>query len=350
MDFEAYLQAWPQVLHCGNKMKLRDFQYNLPDKLIAQFPLENRAAARLLVLNRRTGIIIHSDFNRITDFIQEGDLLILNNTRVFKARLVGRKNTGGKVEMLLIRKLEQGLWEAMISHAKRTHEGAIIEFAGKTFARIEKKLGGAKVTLEFNQDAEKIIREYGRVPLPHYIKREAVANDEATYQTTFAKETGSIAAPTAGLHFTNDLLKDIQSGGANITELTLHIGPGTFKPIRSEHIEEHQMDAEFFEISESTLAMIKNAKKVYAVGTSVCRALETYSKTGENTDWADLFIYPGYKFQMIDCLVTNFHLPGSTPLLLVCAFAGKDLIFKAYEEAIKEKYRFLSYGDAMLIV
>lgn len=331
-------------------MNLSDFQYDLPQELIAQFPLPDRVSARLLILNRPTGKLTHAKFNRITEFIEKDDVFVLNNTRVFKARLIGRKNTGGKVEALLIRKTDGGSWEAMISHAKRMREGTRIYFTDKLFAEIEEKIAGAKVILKFNGDAGEVIKKYGLVPLPHYIKREPVANDEEHYQTTFAKESGSIAAPTAGLHFTDALLEEIRSAGAMLTELTLHIGPGTFKPIRSEQIEEHKMDAEFFEISESTLDMIQNAKRVFAVGTSVCRALETYSKTGETHGWADLFIYPGYRFQLIDCLVTNFHLPGSTPLLLVCAFAGKDSIFKAYSEAIEQKYRFLSYGDAMLIV
>jgi len=330
-------------------MKLSEFQYDLPQELIAQFPLADRSAARLLVLNRKTGAILNSTFNSIADFMQQGDLLVLNNTKVFKARLVGRKKSGGKVEVLLIRKTDRDLWEAMISHAKRMHEATVIEFADKTFATIEEKMAGAKVKLKFDQDVEEVIRKYGQVPLPHYIRREPVADDEERYQTTFAKETGSIAAPTAGLHFTDAVLEKIRNKGAEIAELTLHIGPGTFKPIRSEQIEGHEMDAEFFEISEATLGMIKNADRVFAVGTSVCRALETYAKTGENTGWADMFIYPGYRFQLIDCLVTNFHLPGSTPLLLVCAFAGTDMIFRAYEEAVKRQYRFLSYGDAMLI-
>jgi S-adenosylmethionine:tRNA ribosyltransferase-isomerase len=331
-------------------MKLNDFQYDLPQELIAQFPVPDRTTARMLVLNRKTGELTHSKFKHITEFVQKGDVFVLNNTKVFKARLIGHKSTGGKVEALLIRKTDTGSWEAMISHAKRMHEGSRIYFTDELFAEIKEKIAGAKVVIEFNQSVDLIIQKYGHVPLPHYIKRNPVADDEATYQTTFAKETGSIAAPTAGLHFTRDLLKDIQSAGAKITELTLHIGPGTFKPIRNEDIEEHQMDAEFFEICESTLGMIRNCRRVFAVGTSVCRALETYAKKREAHGWADMFIYPGYKFQMIDCLVTNFHLPGSTPLLLVCAFAGKDLIFKAYQEAIEQKYRFLSYGDGMLIV
>jgi len=331
-------------------MKISDFLYDLPQELIAQFPLEDRSSARLLVMEKQTGKITHSRFDSITQFIRKGDVFVINNTKVFKARLVGYKSTGGKVEILLIKKIAGGSWEAMTSHAKRIHKDAVIEFVEGTTAKIERKISGAKVILRFNQDADEVIQRHGLVPLPHYIKREPVASDEEFYQTTFAKQTGSIAAPTAGLHLTNELLEEIRSAGVKTTELTLHIGPGTFKPIRSEHIEEHQMDAEFFKISESTLEMIKSAGRVVAVGTSVCRALETYARTRETHGWADMFIYPGYKFRLIDCLVTNFHLPGSTPLLLVCAFASKNRVFNAYREAIRGKYRFLSYGDGMLIV
>ncbi|MGD8979683.1 MAG: tRNA preQ1(34) S-adenosylmethionine ribosyltransferase-isomerase QueA [candidate division WOR-3 bacterium] len=331
-------------------MKLSDFQYDLPQELIAQFPIADRTAARMLVLDRQTGKLTHSKFQCISDFLKKDDVFVLNNTRVFKARLVGHKSTGGKVEVLLIRRTDGDSWEALISHAKRMHEGTAIAFAEGITARIEEKMTGAKVRLQFNADTDRIIQEYGLVPLPHYIKREPVVSDESDYQTTFAKKHGSIAAPTAGLHFTDELLEEIRSAGTDIDELTLHIGPGTFKPIRSEHVENHQMDAEFFEISEALLSKIKNAKRVFAVGTSVCRALETHAKTRETHGWADLFIYPGYEFQLVDCLVTNFHLPGSTPLLLVCAFTDRDQIFRAYQEAIKEKYRFLSYGDGMLIV
>jgi len=331
-------------------MNLSDFQYDLPQELIAQFPVEDRTSARLLIVNRQTGELKHSRFNRITDFLQNRDVLVLNNTRVFKARLLGHKSTGGKVEILLIREAIGGRWEAMISHAKRIPEGTTIDINENVFATIEKKIAGAKVMLSFNQDAMKIIEACGLVPLPHYIKRKPVANDERRYQTTFAKSIGSIAAPTAGLHFTDDLLREIKAKGTDITELTLHIGPGTFKPIRSDCVEEHEMEAEFFQISDVAISEIKDAKRVFAVGTSVCRALETYAKTSETNGWAKLFIYPGYQFALIDCLFTNFHLPGSTPLLLVCAFAGKALIFKAYSEAIRMNYRFLSYGDAMLIV
>lgn len=331
-------------------MKLSDFDYSLPKELIAQHPLEDRSAARLLVLDRRTKEISHARFARLTDYLNKGDALVVNNTKVFKARLRGNKPTGGRVEVLLTREKSDGTWEAMISHAKRAWEGMKIHFAGKASATVVKKEAGARAILRFDADAMKVAEEQGLVPLPHYIRRDAGQDDVDHYQTVFAKNTGSIAAPTAGMHFTEDLLKDTRNKGIAVCELTLHIGPGTFKPIRSETIEKHKMEAEFYEIPETTRTALGNAGRVFAVGTSVCRALETYVRTGKNHGWAELFIFPGHEFKIIDCLITNFHLPGSTPLLMVCAFAGKDTILKAYREAIKQEYRFLSYGDAMLIV
>jgi S-adenosylmethionine:tRNA ribosyltransferase-isomerase len=331
-------------------MKLSDFEYSLPKELIAQHPLQDRSSARLLVLDRETGEILHSRFDQIASFIHADDTLVINNTRVFKARIIGSKRTGGKVEILLIRDIGEGRWEAMISHARQLHEGMTIYLDEGTHATVKKITTGASGILEFNDDAMKVAEQHGKVPLPHYIKREAVQDDVFDYQTVFAKNTGSIAAPTAGLHFTEKLLDEIRVKGTTVSEITLHIGPGTFKPIRSEQIEKHCMDAEFFEISEITLAAISGAKEVFAVGTSVCRALETYAMTGQKSAWADLFIYPEFKFRMVDNLITNFHLPCSTPLLLVCAFAGRSSVFRAYREAIRQKYRFLSYGDAMLII
>ena len=331
-------------------MKLSDFDYSLPSEMIAQFPIADRSSARLLVLKRSTGAILHSRFDRITSFIDPDDMLILNNTKVFKARIIGSKMTGGKVEILLIRDIGEGHWEAMISHARRLREGMSISLAGKIRAVIKRFEPDGKVILEFNDDAMRVSEEYGKVPLPHYIKREMVKNDISDYQTVFAKSPGSIAAPTAGLHFTERLLDEIRAIGTTVSEITLHIGPGTFKPIRDEQIEKHHMDAEFFEIPEQVLKAIRRAKRICAVGTSVCRALETYVRTGKKRDWADLFIYPRFKFRVVGSLITNFHLPRSTPLLLVCAFAGRDLVLKAYREAIEQGYRFLSYGDAMLIL
>lgn len=331
-------------------MKLGDFKYQLPQELIAQHPLQDRSAARLMVLNRVTQEISHSRFGCVIDFLNEDDVLVLNNTKVFKARLHGLKQTGGSVEVLLTSKQDNGRWRALVSHARRVREGTKIIFTEQVNATVEKKEPGSCAILKFNDDVMKVADGYGTVPLPPYIKREAVEEDVADYQTVFAKNVGSVAAPTAGLHFTEQLLNDIGQKGTTVSEITLHIGPGTFKPIRTENIEQHRMEAEFYEIPEVTQAAIKRAARVFAVGTSVCRALETYARTGTANGWADLFIHPGYRFALINGLVTNFHLPGSTTLLLVCALAGRDYIFKAYAEAIKEKYRFLSYGDAMLII
>jgi len=331
-------------------MRLSDFDYTLPRELIAQYPPAERSSARLMVLNRSTGSILHTQFDRVASFVDADDVLVLNNTRVFKARFTGTKMTGGKVEILLIKDVGEGLWEAMVSHARRFREGMLIAIGGKTNATVREIRSGGKVILKFDDDVMKISEEWGKVPLPHYIRREAVKKDISDYQTVFAKSTGSIAAPTAGLHFTAKLLDEIRGKGTTVSEITLHIGPGTFKPIKNEEIGKHHMDSEFFEIPEPVLTAVGCAKRVFAVGTSVCRALESYAKTGEKSDWSDLFIYPPFRFRLVNGLITNFHLPRSTPLLLASAFAGTDLLFRAYHEAMKQGYRFLSYGDAMLIV
>ncbi len=330
-------------------MKLRDFDYILPEELIAQYPLKERGQAKLLVLDRAAKSITHCRFCDIYKFFEPSDVLAINNTKVFKARLRGKKTTGGAVEVLLIKQQADGIWESMVSNARRVRPGTQIFLGPDAYVKvIEKK--GSRCLVAFNISVHEIIDKYGIVPLPHYIKRSAITNDEEYYQTTFAEKIGSIAAPTAGLHFTKSILSQCEKNGAQITETTLHIGPGTFKPIRTENIEEHEMEVEYFEIPQKSIKVLRNAKRLFGVGTSVCRTLETYAQTKKTFGLADLFIYPGYKFKIIDCLITNFHLPCSTPLLLVCAFAGKNLIFKAYEEAKQKKYRFLSYGDAMLII
>lgn len=330
-------------------MRITDFSYDLPQDLIAQYPLEKRAEARLMVLDRAEENVRHCGFNQITDYVEKNDVLVLNNTRVFKARMFGHKETGGKVDILLVREIEDGLWEAMISRARRTRKNTRIFLESDVYATIVDKRG-SRCYLEFNVPAKNVISQYGKVPLPHYIKRDVIESDEEYYQSVFAKKQGSVAAPTAGLHFTEQVLDTIRAHGTTTAEITLHIGPGTFKPIRTENVAAHKMEAEYFEIPDNTIQTIKDAKRIIGVGTSVCRAIETFATTGEASGRADLFIYPGYKFKSINSLVTNFHLPCSTPLLLVCAFAGKDLVFKAYEEAIRQRYRFLSYGDAMMIV
>ncbi len=337
-------------------MKLQEFYYDLPEELIAQYPIENRAEARLLILNRNTGEIIHRHFYEIVEYFSEGDILVLNDTKVFKARIFGRKETGAQIEILII-SYHNNECTALINPGSRIRDNTKIFFANGLFAQVKSREKG-RYQLEFNKEVENIIEHLGKIPLPHYIKREPEKLDEKEYQTVFAQKTGSIAAPTAGLHFTKEILYEIKSKGVKIAYITLHIGPGTFKPILSENIEEHYMDPEYVEVSEEAAELINIGKKVIGVGTSVTRTLEyiaSKNKDGKKrvmpfSGYADLFIYPGHKFKVIDCLITNFHLPCSTPLLLVCAFAGKELIFKAYKEAIEKRYRFLSYGDAMFII
>lgn len=328
-------------------MWLSDFEYSLPKKLIAQYPLKERDKAKLLILERATGRIEHKIFKDIVSYLKPSDLLVLNTTKVIPARLFGRRPTGGRVEILLIRRRENG-WLALARPSRKIHPGEEITFERGLKGKIEKRMDDGKWEIEFNN--ESLIWEIGKTPLPPYIKRKAEDRDKEAYQTVYAREEGSVAAPTAGLHFTENLLKEIKGKGIDIAHITLHIGPGTFKPIKTRRIEEHRMEPEYYEIEEEVFKRIEKAKRVVAVGTSVVRALEQASRKGSLKGWADLFIYPGYRFKRVDVLITNFHLPASTPLLLVSGFANRELIYKAYQEAIKREYRFLSYGDAMLIL
>jgi S-adenosylmethionine:tRNA ribosyltransferase-isomerase len=328
---------------------IKDFKYHLPEALIAQHPLPERDQARLMVLDRAAGSITHACFSGISEYLKNGDILVINNTKVFKARLQGKKTTGARVELLLIREQTDGIWESMVAPSRRIRPGMQIILEPGIFAKIlEKK--GARCLIAFNVPADQVISRHGTVPLPHYIKRPATRHDIHEYQTTYARKTGSIAAPTAGMHFSQAVLEKCREKGVDLAEITLHIGPGTFQPIRNENIEDHSMEPEYYDIPATSIRSINKGQRIVGVGTSVCRTLETYAKTKAHEGSADLFIYPGFEFNLVDCLVTNFHQPGSTPLLLVCAFAGKNLIFKAYKEAIEKKYRFLSYGDAMLII
>uniref|UniRef100_A0A7C4TBS5 S-adenosylmethionine:tRNA ribosyltransferase-isomerase n=1 Tax=candidate division WOR-3 bacterium TaxID=2052148 RepID=A0A7C4TBS5_UNCW3 len=335
-------------------MKLADFKYPLDRNLIAQEPLEDRAQGKLLILKRKSGLILHHKFSELKKFLYPGDILVLNNTKVFKARLIGHKESGAKIEILLLEK-ENELWKAMIFPARKVKPEMKIFFGDNVFGEVKRK-EFEKWLISFNQPDDEIIRKFGIVPLPHYIKRKPELKDEVYYQTVYAKKIGSIAAPTAGLHFTETIIEDLKNYGVKIAEITLHIGPGTFKPIRTEEIEKHRMEPEYFEVSRETTEEINKAKRVIAVGTSVVRTLESIAGENQRVDWGpisgrtELFIFPGYKFKVVDCLITNFHLPCSTPLLLVCAFATRELIFNAYNEAMEKKYRFLSYGDAMLII
>ncbi len=339
-------------------MKLLDFDYPLDRSLVAQYPLRDRASARLMVIERKSGKISHHKFYEIVNFLSPDDLLVLNNTKVFKARLTGKRETGGRMELLLLYKRGK-FWTSLIFPAKKARPGTEIYFDEDTFAKLNEKIGNYWL-ISFNKPDRDIIEAFGNTPLPHYIKRPPHPEDAEHYQTVFAKKVGSVAAPTAGLHFTEALISNLRERGVAVVEITLHIGPGTFLPIRSEKIEEHRLEPEYFEIPRDAVLKIAGARRVVAVGTSVCRALEStgdriieqiekrsfHTITGE----AELFIYPGYRFRIVDSLVTNFHLPCSTPLLLVCAFAGRELIFTAYKEAMECGYRFLSYGDAMLII
>lgn len=345
-------------------MKITDLEYTLPAELIAQQPLKERDQARLLVLHKHTGVIEHRKFFEIGEYLNSGDIVIINNTKVIPARLICRKPTGGKIEILLIKEKHtegnNNVWEIM---TKGSYEGKV--FIDDVEVFIRKNSNGKEIVFA-NMDSvsvKKIIFDKGLMPLPPYIKRKPKQEDREDYQTVYAKQNGSIAAPTAGLHFTEKLLKKIVQKGVLLKEITLHVGTGTFKMIKDTNLARHKMDAEHFEIGKGLLYEIDKAKRagnrVFSVGTTTTRALEGYAsgsfmKTVSDNErivgMTDIFIYPGYEFKIIDALITNFHLPKSTPLALVYAFCDADKVKKAYEEAIKRKYRFFSYGDAMLII
>lgn len=345
-------------------MKLEEFDYFLPPSLIAQYPIHQREESRLLILKRRDGRTEHSLFKEIIHYLSPGDLLVMNNTRVIPARMVGRKKSGGKVELLLIPSqngTDQEEWEVLVKNLGRVNENEKVEIQfgeGLTGEIKRVKKGRGKISFSTRDSIFNILQKYGQVPLPPYIKRKDEPLDRDRYQTVFAEREGSIAAPTAGFHFTSSLLQSLKEKGIRFTFLTLHIGPGTFTPVKVKEIEEHSMESEWVEIPEDTAQMINETKekggRVIAVGTTTTRGLESFcdekGRVYPVKGWTSLFIYPPYTFRVIDGLVTNFHLPKSTLLMLVSAFAGKDLILKTYQEAIEKKYRFYSYGDAMLIL
>lgn len=341
-------------------MRLKDFYYQLPRELIAQYPVLQRDGSRLLVLHRERGEIEHKRFYEILYYFREGDVLVLNNTYVIPARLKGKKEaTGGKAEVLLLKKKEEDIWECLLKPAKSIREESSIFFPETELkAYILKKGRGAKAIVKFIPPGKlnRLITKIGQVPLPPYIKREGCpsSRDRKRYQTVYAKEEGAIAAPTAGLHFTSSLLQKIKDKGVKIVEVTLHTGWASFKPLNEEVVEENQIPEEFYKIEAEAAKIIRGAKRVVTVGTSAARALETQAKsTGlieEGEGWTNLFIYPGYTFKIADSLITNFHMPGTSLILLVSAFVGREKLLAAYKEAIKEKYRFLSFGDAMLII
>ncbi len=341
-------------------MNIDLFDFNLPEELVAQTPLKVRDKSRLLVLNRNNGEIKHRYFKEIIDYFNPGDALVLNNTKVLPARLFGiKKGTGANVEVLLLKQLDNDRWETLVRPGKRLgidHE--IIFGEGLLTGIVEEntEAGGRIIRFKYKGIFNEILDKLGNMPLPPYIKEQL--EDKERYQTVYAKEIGSSAAPTAGLHFTDKLLEEIKNKGVNILYITLHVGLGTFRPVSVENIEEHKMHSEFYSLSKEAADQLnnikKNSKKIVAVGTTSVRTLETvYNKEiesfQEKSGWTDIFIYPGYKFNAIDSMITNFHLPKSSLIMLVSALAGRENIINAYHEAIKNKYRFYSFGDAMFI-
>lgn len=340
-------------------MRTDDFDFDLPEELIAQTPLSKRDASRLLVLDKQTGEISHKHFTDIIEYMEKGDTLVLNDTKVMPARLYGvKEETGAIVEVLLLKDEGENVWECLTKPAKRVKEGTVISFGeGKLKAKCIKVLedGIRRFTLEYKGILYEILDELGEMPLPPYIHEKL--KDKDRYQTIYAKNVGSAAAPTAGLHFTQELLNEIKNKGINIAYITLHVGLGTFRPVNVEDVTRHKMHSEYYIMSEDVANLLNNTResghKIIAVGTTSTRTLETiaslYGKFKGCSGWTDIFIYPGYKFKGIDYLITNFHLPKSTLVMLVSALAGKDNIMKAYGEAIDKKYRFFSFGDSMLI-
>lgn len=340
-------------------VKTSDFNYDLPQELIAQTPLERRDGSRLMTLNRETGEISHRHFFDLPEFLKPGDTLVLNDSRVLPARLYGKRNpTGGAVELLLLKEGSDGSWECLARPGRKLKPGEEVSFGdGELTATILEDLGEGKKRVQFHFEGIflEVLERLGKMPLPPYIKEE-LQNGER-YQTVYSKVVGSAAAPTAGLHFTPELLERIKGMGVNIAYVTLHVGLGTFRPVAVEDVQSHHMHSEFCMISAETAEILNNTKKnggrIVCVGTTSCRTLESFAHEDgtfqESSGWTEIFIYPGYRFKAMDALVTNFHLPESTLLMLVSAFAGKDHVMAAYEEAVKEKYRFFSFGDAMFI-
>jgi len=339
-----------------------DFEYDLPADRIAYHPSARREESRLLVLDRSSGETAHRVFHDVTDYLGEGDLLVVNDTRVIKARLNARKRgTGGRVELLLLREAEPGLWQALVSPSRRVHEGTALELESGETVTVEKRLTGSMRLIGLDvPDVPALLREQGEVPLPPYIKRAPVEEDQERYQTVYAEHDGSVAAPTAGLHFTPELLARLEAAGTEIARITLHVGMGTFIPVKTDLPEEHVLEPEYFEVGSDTARALSAARRrgrrIVAVGTTSVRVLETLADRFAAGDiraasgWTAKFIYPPHEFRLVDALITNFHLPRSTLLMLVCAFAGREFVLSAYEEAVRKKYRFYSYGDAMLIL
>ncbi len=341
-------------------MRVEEFDYHLPEELIAQQPVDIRDESRLMVLHKNDGEVEHKTFKNIIDYLDEGDLLVLNNSKVIPARIFGKKvPTGTDIEVLLLNEKEDDIWEVLVKPGKRVKKGVKISFAdgkliGETLEYTD--FGGRIMKFKYSGEFDELIDELGELPLPPYITEEL--EEPGRYQTVYAKERGSVAAPTAGLHFTDELFNCLKEKGVNIAYLTLHVGLGTFRPVKVDNIEDHQMHSEYYDLSKETADQITEAekagKKVVAVGTTATRTLESIASERGQIEaakgWTDIFIYPGYKFKVIDALITNFHLPKSTLMMLISAFAGKDKVMSAYSIAVEEKYRFFSLGDAMLII
>ena len=340
-------------------MKVSDFDYYLPEELIAQTPLEKRDSSRLLVLDKNTGEVEHKHFYDIIDYLDKGDTLVINDTKVLPARLIGvKEETNAVIEILLLKNISGDKWECLVKPARRIKEGTIVSFGD---GRLKAKCLGVfdegirHFELIYSGILLEILEELGTMPLPPYIHEKL--KDQSRYQTVYAKEVGSAAAPTAGLHFTSELLDKIKNKGINVVNVTLHVGLGTFRPVSVENIEEHEMHSEFYTMSSETADILNNTKKnnkrIISVGTTSTRTLETimglYGEFRECSGWTNIFIYPGYQFKAIDCLITNFHLPKSTLVMLVSTLAGRENILNAYNIAVSEKYRFFSFGDAMFI-
>ena len=340
-------------------MRKEDFYFDLPEELIAQDPLEDRSSSRLLVLDKETGKVEHHVFREIIDYLQEGDCLVINDTKVIPARLIGSKiGTDAKIEVLLLKRKENDVWETLVKPGKKAKVGTRMSFGdgllvGEVVDIVEE--GNRLIHFEYEGIFVEILDQLGQMTLPPYITHQL--EDKNRYQTVYAKHSGSAAAPTAGLHFTPELLKEIEEKGAQIARVTLHVGLGTFRPVKVDNILEHHMHSEFYQIEEEAAEKINRAKesghRVICVGTTSCRTIESAAdKNGKlhaTNGWTEIFIYPGYEFKVLDCLITNFHLPESTLVMLVSALAGREQVLSAYEEAVKEKYRFFSFGDAMFI-
>lgn len=340
-------------------MDVKDFYFDLPEELIAQDPLEDRASSRLLVLDKETGEVRHRGFRDIVEYLKPGDCLVINDTKVIPARLLGiKKDTGAKIEILLLKRREDDIWETLVRPGKKAKPGTVIDFGeglltGTVIDTVDE--GNRLVKFSYKGIFEEILDQLGQMPLPPYITHQL--QDKNRYQTVYAKHDGSAAAPTAGLHFTKELLKQIEDMGVQIAHVTLHVGLGTFRPVKVQNVLDHHMHSEFYVVEETEAKKVNDAKaaggRVVCVGTTSCRTVESASTEGgileAKTGWTEIFIYPGYRFKVLDALITNFHLPESTLVMLVSALGGREHILDAYKEAVKERYRFFSFGDAMFI-